>query len=174
MSADFLIDNLRVTDLPSVLSIQSESYPGYLVESRQVFLSRLSLKNSCCLAAREGELLLGYMIAHGWQADDPPPLGIVVEMAEQSDVLFIHDLAVSNSGRCRGIGKKLVEHAFDCARSKGMTVAQLVAVEGATRYWRGLGFTEAQTAGNLRAKVREYGADARWMSRLIPAGSTNS
>lgn len=173
MSANFLIDDLRVSDLPSALSIQSELYPEYLVESRQAFLSRLSLKNSCCFAARQGEQILGYIVAHGWQADDPPSLGTVVATGEQSDVLFIHDLAVSGSGRGGGIGKKLVEHAFDFARSNGMTIAQLVAVEGADRYWRGLGFAETQAAGKLRAKVLGYGANARWMTRLIPVGEAD-
>lgn len=169
MSANFLIEDLQVRDLPSVLAIQSEVYPEYLVESSEVFLSRLSLKNSCCFAAREGERLFGYIIAYGWQADDPPPLGTVAAIEKQSDVLFIHDLAVSGSGRGGGIGKQLVERAFDFARDDGFTIAQLVAVKGAAPYWRGLGFAEAQVAGKLRAKVLGYGTDARWMTRVIPA-----
>ncbi|MBB5987946.1 GNAT family N-acetyltransferase [Sphingobium lignivorans] len=168
----FSIETLRPRDLPSALAIQSESYPAFLIEEAAPFLSRLTLADSYCLAAlREGpreQAILGYLLAHGWRGESPPPVGAVLADGGPREVLFIHDLAVSSSGRGLGVGRSLVMRVFELAARDGIRSAELIAVEGAADYWRALGFVEDAVSPGLAAKVATYGDRARWMTRAIP------
>ena len=94
-------------------------------------------------------------------------IGDRLDPAAPSQVLYIHDLAVSPEGRGVGAGRALVDLAFDLASHDGLTTAELIAVEGAAPYWRALGFTEPSIPPALAAKVAAYGPAARWMSRPL-------
>jgi len=158
---------LGLADLPAALAIQSEAYPAFLREGEAAFASRLNLTDSYCLAAtREGELI-GYLIAHGWPGQSPPPVDTVLVAKAASAVLFIHDLAVSSAGRGLRIGRKLVDRACELAAGDGLQRAELIAIEGAASFWRTLGFSETAASAYLAQKVAAYGPDARWMSRDI-------
>jgi GNAT superfamily N-acetyltransferase len=113
------------------------------------------------------DALVGYLLAHRWIRQAPPPLGAVVTGQPEGDVLFIHDLAALPSERGSGVGRELVMQAFDLAARDGLKAAELIAVEGAAPYWRRLGFEEGPPSPELSAKVAEYGSDARWMTRAI-------
>jgi len=160
-----VIRPLEPADLPAALTIQNASYPAFLIEEEVAFASRLDLPNSYSLAATQDGALVAYLLAHGWRAQSPPSVSAVLTASKLSEVLFIHDLAVSPAARGSGAGRRLVEHAFQLAAADGLKVAELIAVEGAAPYWRNLGFAEAPTAPELAAKVAVYGADARWMTR---------
>ena len=54
--------------------------------------------------------------------------------------------------------------AFEQAARDGLSTAELVAVDGATSYWRLLGFVEGRVSPELAAKVAAYGPEARWMT----------
>lgn len=82
-------------------------------------------------------------------------------------MLYLHDLAVAPAGRGAGIGRALVARAFELAARAGLPEAQLIAVEGADRWWAGLGFREPPIPPDLAAKVAAYGPRARWMTRPI-------
>lgn len=114
-------------------------------------------------------MLIAYLLAHGWRSQAPPPVGAILAQQGASEVLFIHDLAVSAAGRGSGIGRRLVDRAFKLAARDGLTRAELIAVEGAASYWRGLGFIETKAPPALAAKVAYYGPEARWMTRSILA-----
>lgn len=170
---DIRITPLRPQDLGEALAIEEEVYPPFLVEDEQVFMSRMALKASFCLAARREGALAGYLLAHGWRREAPPAIGTAVTDAgvgdgEAGEILFIHDLAVSPRARGLKIGEKLIAEAFARAAQKGLRTAELIAVEGAAPYWRGQGFAEAAPSPALREKLASYGPDARWMTRSIP------
>jgi hypothetical protein len=65
-------------------------------------------RHSYCLAAVRGETLVAYLLAHGWASQSPPPVGTILDSDRQSasEVLFIHDVAVSTAGRGMGLGRK--------------------------------------------------------------------
>ena len=84
-----------------------------------------------------------------------------------SEVLFIHDLAVSPEKRGLKVGQQLIARAFLLAAKDGLGRAELIAVEGAAEYWRQLGFAEGAATGELLEKLATYGAFARWMTRDI-------
>lgn len=161
------VRRLETTDLSAALAIQSQTYPAFLREDAGAFASRLGVAASYCLAAMRGDVLIGYLLAHGWPSQAPPAVGTHLAPDASSDVLFIHDLASSSAGRGAGIGRKLVGRAFELAARDGLTMAELVAVEGAATYWRTLGFTQAAAPPALAAKVAAYGPEARWMTRAI-------
>ena len=169
MPDDLVIRPLTRQDLPQALAIQSASYPAFLVEPEDAFASRLDAPMPACLAALRGGELAGYLLAHGWPRQTPPPVATVLAPDAPSEVLFIHDLAVGSAGRGLGLGRQLIAHAFAMAAGHGLARAELIAIEGASEYWRALGFAEEPVPASVAAKVAAYGAGARWMSRDIPA-----
>lgn len=166
---DISIRALRRGDLPVALEIQAGAYPAFLCEPEAAFASRLDLASSYCLAATRGEVLVAYLLAYGWRRQDPAPVGTVLGAGVAAEVLFLHDLAVSSAGRRSGIGRRLVARAFELAARDGLVSAELIAVDGAASYWRGLGFAEADIPDALARKVAAYGTEARWMTREIPS-----
>jgi len=161
------IRRLERGDLPAALAIQSAAYPAPLIEDEAAFASRLALPDACCLAAVRNGALVAYLLAHGWPSQAPPPVGAVLTPPGLSEVLFIHDLAVSPAARGSGVGGRLMERAFAWAAERGFRSAELIAVEGAAPYWRSLGFAEGAIPEELAAKVAAYGAQARWMTRPV-------
>lgn len=168
-SSVIIVRPLRPSDLPAALALQSQTYPSFLLEDEAAFASRLRVAAPYCLAATRGEALIGYLLAHGWPSQAPPPVGSVLAPDAPSEVLFLHDLAVSAAGRGEGVGRKLVARAFELAARDGLRIAELIAVEGAASYWRTLGFVETFAPPGLAAKVAGYGPEARWMTRQIGA-----
>lgn len=166
--APVIVEPLRPHDLQAAMAIQKDAYPPFLVEGEAAFLSRINLAASYCLAARHGQALCGYLLAHGWKRQSPPPLGALLPDDVPSEVLFIHDLAVSSSSRGLRLGERLITHLFELAARDGLRSAELIAVEGAAEYWRRLGFVEGAVSGELAGKLATYGPDARWMTRERP------
>lgn len=165
------IETLGQQHLPAVLNLQREAYPPFLVEEEAAFMSRIGLAASYCLAAKHREELLGYLIAHGWNRQSPPSLCAVLVDCAPSEVLLIHDLAVSSASRGLGVGQRLIARAFELAAQDGLRTAELIAVDGAADYWRRLGFAEGAVSGELSEKLWTYGAHACWMARDIPPNS---
>ena len=114
------IEPLARQDLPAALSIQKNIYPPFLIEEEATFLNRISLASSYCLAAKQEGQLLGYLLAHGWKRQSPPPLGSVIADGMPSEVLFIHDLAVSPEKRGLKVGQQLIARAFQLAAKDGL------------------------------------------------------
>lgn len=162
------IEALAPQDIPAALRVQAETYPAFLREDEGVFLNRINLQASYCLAAKQGGALLGYLLAYGWSRQSPPPLGELVADDVPGEILFIHDLAVSPARRGLRVAQRLVGRAFELAARDGLCSVELIAVEGAADYWRRLGFVEGAVSGKLLEKLGTFGADARWMTREIP------
>ncbi|HWA63931.1 MAG TPA: GNAT family N-acetyltransferase [Caulobacteraceae bacterium] len=167
-ASDVCVRPLTTSDLAAALAIQSQSYPAFLREDEAAFASRLALPASYCLAAERGGVLVGYLLAHGWPRQSPPAVGARLAAEGPSEVLFIHDLSISPSGRGAGVGRRLIDRAFALAGRDGLGTAELIAVEGAASYWRTLGFAQAAASAPLAAKVAAYGPQAVWMTRGIP------
>lgn len=167
-----LVRHLGTADLSAALAIQSQAYPAFLREDAGAFASRLNVAAPYCLAATRGDALIGYLLAHGWPSQAPPAVGAHLATDAPSDVLFIHDLAISSAGRGSGIGRKLVDGACEMAARDGLKMVELIAVEGAANYWRTLGFAQAAAPAALAAKIAAYGPEARWMTREISSNGS--
>ncbi|MEW4448384.1 GNAT family N-acetyltransferase [Qipengyuania sp. JC766] len=166
-TAELRIVPLEPGDVPAALAIQREVYPTFLVEGADAFLGRIALGTSFCLAAKHENTLVGYLLAHGWTRRSPPALSVALDPDTPAEILFLHDLAVSESGRGTCAGRRLVRRAFRMAAQAGLAEAELVAVEGAADYWQRLGFAEGEVSGELAAKIAAYGSRARWMTRQV-------
>ncbi|OWK29546.1 GNAT family N-acetyltransferase [Sphingomonas dokdonensis] len=162
---------LTTADLPQAMAIQSLAYPAFLREDAAAFASRLTLRQSCCLAATRadtcGETLIAYLLAHGWPSRSPPAIGTILSEPDGCAILFIHDLAVAPVGRGTAVGRRLVDVATGAAARQGLARAELIAVDGAAPYWQRLGFAEETVSPALADKVAAYGPAARWMTRPI-------
>lgn len=154
-------------DVPAALAIQAQAYPAFLREDEPAFASRIATRASYCLAATRNGALVAYLLAHGWRSLAPPPIGTILPVEAPSEVLFIHDLAVSPEGRGSGIGGDLIRRAFDLAARGGLATAELIAIEGAAPYWASLGFEVVACSADLATKVAAYGAQARMMGRAL-------
>lgn len=168
MRAELVIDRLTPGDIPAAMAIQTLAHSPELVEPPEVLANRAQLPSSCSLAAWHDDEMVGYLIAHGWAADTPPPLGRLVEPAAEDEVLFLHDLAVAPAGRGLRIGGLLVEQATTLAVQAGLCRAQLIAVASAAPYWQGLGFAAQPVSPAMREKLALYGSNAVWMGRDLP------
>lgn len=155
-------------DLAAALAIQARAYPPFLVESADAFASRLTAAAPYGLVAEVGGRLAGYLLAHGWPPGAPPALAAPLDPQVTGEILFLHDLAVAAPGRGRGIGRRLVAHALALAGRDGLTGAELVAVEGADRFWASLGFVPLDPSPAVAAKLAAYGPAASWMGRSLP------
>ncbi|WP_010546221.1 GNAT family N-acetyltransferase [Sphingomonas elodea] len=165
--AALALSPLEPRHLPQALALQAQVYPAFLVEPRQAFASRLHVAAPYCLAAERDQLLVAYLLAHGWPSEAPPDVGSVLDPDMRGDALFLHDLAVSPAARGTGAGRALVEHALARAAADGLRRAELIAVEGAADFWSRMGFTADPPAPALAAKVAAYGPRARWMTRML-------
>lgn len=163
-----VVRRLHPKDIPGALTIQRENYPAFLREDKEAFFSRLEVAAPYCLAATLDDVLVGYLLAHGWPSQSPPVVGALLPHEAPGEILYIHDLAVSSGGRGLAIGRMLMQSAFEMAAQDGFQKAELIAVEGAASYWRKLGFVDAACSEELALKVASYGSGARWMVRAIP------
>lgn len=160
---------MTAADLPAAYQLQLANYPAFLVDRPEAFASRVHIADSYCLVASHDGALAGYLLAHGWPRCAPPGVDEVLPAQNASEVLYIHDLSVSASARGLGVGRQLVEKALAQAGSSGLGTAELIAVEGAASFWRGLGFGDAPLTAALAEKLAAYGSAARWMIRRIEA-----
>ncbi|HCB76381.1 MAG TPA: hypothetical protein DEP91_09430, partial [Sphingomonas bacterium] len=56
----------------------------------------------------------------------PPAVGTILDPGAPSEVLFLHDLALTPAARGLRIGEQLVAAALEAARRDGLTEAELV------------------------------------------------
>ena len=80
---------------------------------------------------------------------------------------LIVNSVIDDPGQGLGIGRRLVDHAFDLAVHDGLKSAELVAVEGAAGFWKTMGFVTLDATPEIAAKLAGYGRGATWMGRTI-------
>jgi predicted N-acetyltransferase YhbS len=151
--------------LREVLRIQDECYVEIEPESRESLQAKLLASPGTCLVAATAAGVVAYLIAVPVRYPELPALNVpYFQVASDADTLYIHDLAVADTGRATGAGRALVRAALDAARARGLSRACLVAIQGSAPYWKQFGFeqTEARTTA-VAAKLASYGAGARLM-----------
>lgn len=176
--SDFLVRCMTAADLPGVLEIQAQCYPGNLLEGIEAFASRLTLAPSTCMVAISGgdRALAGYLFTHPWPRSSLPPLdGVLEPSADQGlDTVmtwFVHDMAVAPAGRGSGLAPRLYEAALQAALEAGLQHSRLIAVQAAADWWRRLGYAPmaAQQAAVHARKLASYGSGALIMERRLSA-----
>lgn len=147
-----------------ILRIQEEAYTGVPPEDIDVLKSKWEVSPESCFVFRaEDEQVLAYLLAHSWNSLEPPKLFEQVPVDSAGEILYLHDLAVSNRARGVGMGKQLTKKLIEIAKGLRYKKVMLVAVQGSSRFWSSLGFREV-----LYVPVcSSYGDDAKLMSLVV-------
>jgi GNAT superfamily N-acetyltransferase len=151
---------LTPVDIESLASIANIIHPG-LPESPQVFLERITLFPSGCLALvdHSSNKLAGYAISHPIKHHQPPALDSLLEtLHPAADQYYIHDLAILPEWQGKGYAKTCVEQILRVA--EGYKTIGLVSVYGTATFWGRFGFKSVAMDDGLKDKLLAYGEDA--------------
>ena len=161
---------LTSTDMPAVAALQLIAFDPLFHEPQDILASRLTIAPNLCWGAFDGDELRAYILSHPWPAASPPPIGTTLKPPPASDNWFVHDLAIGPAARGLGLGRDLVASASGAALAAGLVRGDLVAVQGAWRFWEKLGYAVQDGLEEpLRSKVTGYGEDARYMTADLTA-----
>lgn len=170
MTSPTTLRPLTDADMPAVAALQLVAFAPLFHEPQEILASRLTVAPNLCWGAFDGDDLLAYILSHPWPAASPPPIGVTLSAPPPSDNWFVHDLAMGPAARGLGLGRALVGAASGAARREGLTRGDLVAVQGAWRFWEKLGYAvQDDLPPPLRDKVAGYGEDARYMTADLAA-----
>ena len=144
-----------------ILRIQEEAYTGVPPEEVDVLKSKWHNSPESCFVFQAGnESILAYLLAHSWDSLEPPKLFEQVPVNSSGEILYLHDLAVSNVARGMGLGKQLARKLIETAKTQKYGKVLLVAIQGSSGFWESLGFKQI-----LDIPVcASYGDDAKLMS----------
>lgn len=147
---------------PEILELQAEVYLLVEPESVEVLQDKWRRTPSCCFICREEGRLVGYLLSHSWNSEQPPKLFNALPQKTEGNILFLHDLAISSSSSGRGIGSKLMKHLIDVATRLDFKEIRLVSVQNSRPFWQRQGFKA------VSEKVcKSYGQDAQLMWRKL-------
>ena len=149
-----------------ILKVQEEAYTGVPPEEVDVLKSKWKASPETCFVFQSSSNeILGYLLAHPWNSDEPPKLFEELPRKSAGDTLYLHDLAVSNNARESGIGKQLSSKLIEVAKLRQFNRVLLVAVQGSGGYWSKFGFREVHNASICSS----YGTNAKLMSLNVQA-----
>lgn len=152
---------IKENDWPSILRIQQECYGEEIQETLAALQSRWHLSPGSCFVVENECALMGYALSHPWKDHDVPALNIPLHALSGSGLLYVHDVAVSPSGRGSGAAALLVNALISSARAGNLCTMALTAVQDSGVFWKKYGFHVADYQGNLKG----YGDGAAYMTR---------
>ena len=125
-----------------ILKIQEEAYTEVPPEDVNILKSKwLTSPDTCSIYLSNENKILAYLLSHPWSSDSPPKLNEEAPVNNETSNLYLHDLALSNEARGKGIAKSLVKNLINYAKIQGFTNIILVAVQGSSSFWAKYGFT---------------------------------
>lgn len=154
-------------DLADVCRIAAICHPDF-PEDDAVFSEKYTLSPDTCFILEKENSALGYIIAHPFKSGLIPPLNrLLRHLPEESETLYIHDLAILPLVRAGGNGKKAAEIMLQVAEDKKLQTLSLVAVNGSEPFWQKRGFTRIAPSTELKEKLLTYSRDACYMVRSV-------
>lgn len=142
-----------------IVNIQDKAYAGILPEDAHVLKSKwLSSPKTCAVYLGLNNSISAYLLAHPWSGEIPPKLN-EISVITGNEYLYLHDLALAEEARGKGIAKKLVENLIDTAKTQGFKKILLVAVQHSGGFWGKFGFLQIPTA----TICPSYGHEAKLM-----------
>jgi predicted N-acetyltransferase YhbS len=146
-----------------IVTIQTEVYGNQFHEDVEALKSKWSVSPDTCLIYKSENRIDAYLLAHAWNSELPPKLFQALTPDVKGDILFLHDLAVSNRVKGMGVGGILVNQLLEIARTKQYSKVMLVSVQNSITFWSKSGFR--LVAG--KAISHTYGDDSRLMEFYI-------
>ncbi len=139
---------MTADDLPAVKAISDQVHGAY-TEGRDIYAERRRIYPSGCFVLEGRGAMLGYMISHPWQGDDPPALDELIDaVPEGADRFYLHDLALLPAARGTGAASAAIDIAMRRARAEGFDRLTLTAVNGAEGFWLKRGFRPCSPHGS--------------------------
>lgn len=143
-----------------ILRIQEQAYTDLPPEDENVLRSKwLASPDTCFIYTSNEGNILAYLLAHPWASDSPPKLNEETAKNNKTSNLYLHDLALSNEARGKGIAHALVKNIIAHAKQHGFIKVLLVAVQESHLFWAKHGFTIVERA----AICPSYGRAAKLM-----------
>ncbi len=145
----------------AIQKIQQEAYTELPPEDINILKKKWTFSPGTCsiFTSNDGEIL-AYLLAHPWASDKPPTLNEDISISnQQTSTLYLHDLALSNKARGKGIAKTMVKDLISKAKTKRFTKVLLVAVQSSSSFWAKYGFVVIDNA----AICPSYGSCAKLM-----------
>ncbi|SPN99493.1 related to Acid phosphatase [Cephalotrichum gorgonifer] len=150
-------------DIAGLVDVANGIHPD-LPESDYVFAERLKLFPEGCKILKQGDEVCGYAISHPICYHHPPALdSLLGEIAPDADQYYIHDIAILPRFRRRGLAGKCISTLLTVARRYPTTC--LVSVYETVPFWARFGFVAEPVDEVLLEKLREYGEDAKYLTR---------
>ena len=148
MTSSLELRPLSYADLPAVIAIERRAFPTPW--SLAMFVLELSKPSGICLAALQGERLVGYLIC-----------------ARYDSVWHLMNVAVDGRWRREGIATALIERLLELADGPGERYTPEVRTSNsaAIEMYEGFGF---RAAGRRRAYYHDNREDALIMWRTAP------
>lgn len=136
-----LLRPLTADDILLIRQLEADAYLPDLHESDEAFLQLIRLYPAGAIGCFDGERLCGYGFGMPSVAGTVFALREPLErIQEHPDTFYIHDVAVAERCRGRGIGRLLATRLIDLAREKGFARSELVSVQGSAPFWQRFGF----------------------------------
>ena len=160
---------MKPRDLAQLDRLQRIAYGEYFLESTDVILDKIQVASQSCFVLEDtvdnNDVLRAYTISHPYHNQQVPPLDqpLNPEYCTPSTNWYLHDLALDVGVRGQGIAQQLLDQVFIFARNQHCQSIALVAVQNSVPFWQKQGFAVTQPQPN----VASYGADARYMQRLL-------
>lgn len=153
-----LVYFIKENDIEQILEIQNLVYKEDLIESKDSFLSMINKFPEGCIYITINNLIVGYFITHPDNIINlPPALNSNMNINNQNNIYYFHDLAVHPSYRNLQIGSILIYNAVKIAIINKFNKIALTAVQNANKYWNKFGFVKI----NINNKnLLSYGSDA--------------
>jgi predicted N-acetyltransferase YhbS len=146
-----------------ILKVQAEVYTDVEPEKEEVLRQKWEHSPASCFIYEKENLVCAYLLAHAWDQETPPKLHTLLPGNKQGDILFLHDLAVSNRASGFGIGSQMVDYLIQTATSLRYKQISLVAIQNSPAFWKKMGFSELQ---GVEACV-SYGNGSKVMQRKL-------
>jgi GNAT superfamily N-acetyltransferase len=135
---------LTPDDIAELHRLEAEAYIAELHESDEAFLQLIELFPEGAVGCFDALGLCGYAFGTPTMAGTTLPLRSPLEsIPEDADTFYIHDVAVAERCRGRGVGRLLAEKLLELARARGFRRSELVSVQGSAPFWKQVGFEPA-------------------------------
>lgn len=157
---------MQPSDIPAVIALQDSCYSDALFEPPALLAARLaSATQSCWLAENPIGELLAYLFSYPSLLGKITVLATDFVVADKPELLYLHDMAVSEQARGLGLAKLLLASAKQYAKQLNLTQLALVAVQGSVPYWQKQGFVVQEKLNqDAQAALNSYtGERAQYM-----------
>lgn len=148
---------LSAADVPQLMQVQQNCYSQELVEAATVMAERISVFHQTCWGYFVDQQMAGYLLAYPSVLGSITPLAAAFPLYQNTNCLYLHDMAISSEFRGQSLAPKLLAHARAEAKGMGLQAMALVAVQGAESYWAKQGFVKVvNLSADQQAILKTY------------------